>query len=271
MGRTGPRMTIAAIIAIIALVRFFTSQQVNPVTGEKQRVALSTDQEIALGLQAAPELAAQHGGESRDAPRRAQVDRVGARLLQRSSAGKSPYRFQFHLLEDDRVVNAFALPGGQVFLTEAIAARMRTDAEIAGVLGHEIGHVIGRHGAEQLAKQQLIGGLGSSAVIAASDPSRPGSSEQSRHVAMLVGQMISLRFGREDELESDRLGVRFMSEAGYDPRALIHVMEVLRDLARGRRQPEFFSTHPNPERRVERIQEAIRVQFPSGVPTGLER
>jgi beta-barrel assembly-enhancing protease len=83
--------------------------------------------------------------------------------------------------------------------------------------------------------------------------------------------MVNMKFGRDDEIESDRLGVRFMSEAGYDPRSMIGVMKVLAEASRGNRQPEFFSTHPNPERRVERIEQAIQQQFPNGLPSGLKQ
>ena len=273
-GRSGcsPRLLMALVVAGIALFGYFGSQQLNPVTGEKQRVSLSTDQEIALGLQAAPELAQQHGGPARNAAGQALVQQVGGRIVQRSAAKDAPYRWAFHLLEDDQTINAFALPGGQVFITEALAKQLKSRGELAGVLGHEIAHVVGRHGAEQLAKQQLIQGLGSAGIIAASDPDNPGSSARNQALAMAIGSLISMKFGREDELESDKLGVRFMSEAGYDPRSMLRVMEVLEKAGSGRGgRPEFASTHPNPGRRMERIREAIQAQFPNGVPAGLER
>ena len=267
-----PRLIMALVVAAIALFGYFGSQQLNPVTGEKQRVSLSTDQEIALGLQAAPELAQQHGGQSRNTAGQALVEQVGGRIVQRSAAKGAPYRWAFHLLDDDQTINAFALPGGQVFITEALAKQLKTRGELAGVLGHEIGHVVGRHGAEQLAKQQLIQGLGSAGVIAASDPENPGASARNQAVAMAVSNLISMKFGREDELESDKLGVRFMAEAGYDPTSMLRVMEVLAKAGAGRGgRPEFASTHPDPGRRTDRIKEAIREQFPNGVPSGLER
>jgi predicted Zn-dependent protease len=258
-------------MAIIALWGYYTSREYNPVTKETQHVGLSVDQEIALGLRSAPELAQQHGGLSRDERGRALVEEVGRRIVQRSAAGKTPYRFQFHLLDDDRTINAFALPGGQVFMTEALGRRLRSRGEVAGVLGHEIVHVVARHGAEHLAKQQLVQGLGGAAVIATYDPNDPRSSQQRAMLAMAITQLINLRYGRDDELESDRLGVRFMSEAGYDPRAMLRVMEVLAAASRGPRPPEFFTTHPNPDRRMERIRQAIQEQFPNGVPSGLEK
>lgn len=265
-----PRFMIALIVALITLGGYYVNRQQNPITGESQHVALSKDQEVALGLEAAPELAAQHGGRSRDAAAAARVEGVGQRLISRSVARGAGYRFAFHLLDDQETINAFALPGGQVFITEALLRRLGTEGQLGGVLGHEVGHVVARHGAEHLAKQQLIQGLGGAAVIASYDPNNPRSGSNAA-IAMAIGQLIGMKFGRDDELESDRLGVRIMAEAGYDPRSMIRVMQVLAEAGRGRsRPPEFFSTHPNPDRRIDRIKEAIRQQFPGGVPQGLQ-
>jgi predicted Zn-dependent protease len=267
-GRKG-RLLVALLVAVVSLVAYYGKRQDNPVTGEIQHVDLSTDQEVALGLQAAPEMAAQHGGLHADSEAQALVDRVGQRLVAGSVAQQSPYPFEFHLLADEQTVNAFALPGGQVFITAGLLAQLRTEGEVAGVLGHEIGHVVGRHGAEHIAKQQLAQGLTGAAVLATYDPDNPAS-RNSAAIAALIANLVTMRFGREDELESDRLGVRFLGESGYDPRALVGVMEVLHAAsAGGTRPPEFFSTHPDPERRVEEIQAAIAAQFPNGVPSGV--
>src|SRR5207253_9721091 len=95
-------------------------------------------------------------------------------------------------------------------------------------------------------------------------------SQRNAALAMSVAQLVNLKFGRNDELEADRLGVRFMSDAGYDPRSMIQLMKILEASSRGGRPPEFFSTHPNPENRITRIQEAIQEKYPNGVPDGLE-
>jgi predicted Zn-dependent protease len=264
------RLFAALIVAAIALLGYFGSSVFNPITEEKQHVAgITPEQEVALGLQAAPEMAQQFGGLDPDAESQAKVDRVGERLVSRSAAGKSPYRFEFHLLDDPETINAFALPGGQVFITEGLLRRLKTDGQLAGVLGHEIAHVVGRHGAEHIAKQQLTEGLTGAAVLATYDPNNP-SSRSSAAVAAMIGQLVNMRFGREDELEADKLGIRFTSEAGYDPRALIALMKILEESTQGNRPPEFFSTHPNPENRIQRIQAAIQERFPDGVPKGLE-
>jgi predicted Zn-dependent protease len=270
IGGISGKLIMAAIVAIVALVGYFGSTQLNPVTQEEQRVAMSAEQEIALGKQAAPEMAKEFGGLSQDQALQARVSDMGKAIVQASDAGKSPYQFEFHVLADQQTVNAFALPGGQIFVTEAILKLLETDGELAGVLAHEIFHVVGRHSAEQAARAQLADGLTGAAVMATYDPNNP-SSAGSAQVAQLISQMIGMRYGREDELESDNLGVKYMAQGGYDPRAMITVMQKLEQAGNGQEPPEFFSTHPSPERRIEQIQAEIDKQFPNGVPDNLKK
>jgi beta-barrel assembly-enhancing protease len=265
------RLWIALVVAVISVLGYFGSSVFNPITQEKQHVGdITPEQEVALGLQAAPEMAQQFGGLDPDPKAQARVDRVGQRLVSRSAAGKSPYRFEFHLLDDPKTVNAFALPGGQIFITDGLLRQLETEGELAGVLGHEIGHVVARHGAEHIAKQQLTQGLTGAAVLATYDPNNP-STQNSAAVAAMIGQLVSMRFGRQDELEADQLGVRFTGESGYDPNSMVALMKILDRSSSGGRQPEFFSTHPSPENRIERIKEAIREQYPNGVPASAEK
>jgi beta-barrel assembly-enhancing protease len=259
------RLLLAAVVALVALISYFGNTSVNPLTGEKQRVAMTPEEEVALGLKAAPQMAAQMGGLSQNPKARELVQRVGHRLVSRSFAAKAaPYKFSFHVLADRRTVNAFALPGGPVFITEGLLGRLRTEGELAGVLGHEIGHVIARHSSERVAKEQLTRGLISAVVVGSGDYT-------SAQIAQVAGSMINMKYGREDELESDALGIRIAFEAGYDPRAMAGVMEVLAQASGGSSQPEFASTHPAPENRQARIKEEIAKRFPSGVPDGLTR
>src|SRR5512134_1739783 len=257
------RLIMAAAIAAFSLFSYFSSRQDNPVTGETQYVDITPAQEIALGLEAAPQMAAEFGGLDENAQDQAFVDEVGNRIVQSSPAGSSPYQYDFHLLEDDQTINAFALPGGQIFITRALFDQLQTEGELAGVLGHEVGHVVARHSAEHIAKAKLTEGLTGAAVIATYDPDNPASAG-SAQVAALIGQLINLKFGRDDELESDFLGVCFMNDTGYDPSDLITVMEILAASREGNQPPEFFSTHPNPENRIQRIQQAI--QNPEACP-----
>lgn len=273
------RLLIALAIAAFAFLSYYTkSQDINEVTGEKERVALvSEEDEIMLGLQAKPEMMGMHGGPSRNVAAQQQVQTVGWRLLDaldkelqkfnRENPGanrRNPYEeaFQFTLLSDPRTVNAFALPGGQVFITEALYAALETEGQLAGVLGHEIGHVLSRHGNKQMARQGLFQGLAGAIGVL-------GGTRESAQMAQMVSATISMKYGREAELESDDWGVRLCYQSGYDPRAMIGVMKVLDEASGGQAPPEFFSTHPKPANRVEFIEKAIAKYFPDGIPAGL--
>ena len=250
------RIILALAVAAISLFTYYTARVENPITGETQHINITVDQEIALGIEAAPQLAQQFGGLDPDPQAQNLIDAVGQRLVRESPAGRSDYQFDFHLLADDQTVNAFALPGGQVFITAALFDRLQNEDQLAGVLAHEIGHVIGRHSAEQIARQQLTEGLTGAAVIAAYDPDNPSSAQRAQ-MAILVGQLINMRYGRDDEIESDFFGVCFLNDAGYDPAAMEDVMRILAEASGGQPSPEFFSTHPNPENRIENIRWAV--------------
>jgi predicted Zn-dependent protease len=261
------RMGIALLLVLFGLISYCSNTVKNPVTGETQQIALSPKQEIALGLQASGKMAAQHGGLYPDQGLQQYIDQVGERIAQRSSASKAPYPYEFHLLRDPQTINAFALPGGQVFITAGLLLRLSSEAQLAGVLGHEVGHVVGRHGAEHLAKQQLGQLLVTAVGVAASDDQ--GGGQRAAAIAQAVNQLVSLRYGRDDELESDRLGFRFMTEAGYNPEGIVELMQILGSARQGGKSPEFFSTHPSPDNRVKRLQELIATTYPKGVPSNL--
>ena len=244
-------LLIGAVILIFTLFRYFTNTQVNEVTGETQHVALSVDEEIAMGLQSAPQMASEFGGLSSNMNNQALVKEVGQKVVFQSSASRTPYKYDFHLLADPNTVNAFALPGGQIFITEGLLSRLKTEDQLAGVLGHEVGHVVARHSGEKMAKDQLYQGLLNSAAIGA------GGDMSVAQIGQVVAANVSMSFGREQELQSDDLGLRFMMESGYDPEALMDVMQILKDASGGRDVPEFQSTHPSPENRKEKIRAAI--------------
>jgi predicted Zn-dependent protease len=263
------RYLIALAMAAFSLITYYCNRTTNEVTGEVQHVAMSANQEIALGLQAAPQMAQQYGGLHPDRQAGAAVERIGQAIIRSTKAGQTPYKFQFHLLADENTINAFALPGGQVFITAGLLKNLKTEGEVAGVLAHEIGHVVARHSAEQVAKSQLTQGLTGAAAIASFDPDRPGTVANAA-VAALVAKLLTLRYGRQDELEADKLAVDFTVPAGYDPRSMIKVMEVLQQAGGGNNPPEFLSTHPNPGNRIQELQKDITATYPGGVPTGLK-
>ena len=246
------RLILGVVVALFTVFSYYSKNQVNPITGESQHISISPDEEIALGLNSAPQMAQEFGGLYQDARVQQAVKAIGNMLVQRTEAKNSPYRFDFHVLADPQTINAFALPGGQVFITMGLLTQLEgNDAEdqIAGVLGHEIGHVIGRHSAEHMAQQELTTGLIGAAQVA----TNPSSGQ----MAAFVGNMIGMKFGRADELESDHFGIKYMMQSGYNPEAMLKVMEVLARAGGGKQQSEFMSTHPSPENRVAKIKEAI--------------
>lgn len=260
---------IALLIAGFGFVRYLTTKQTNPITGEAQHVGMSPKQEVALGLQAAPQMAQQMGGEVPESDPRAQlVSRIGQQLVAQIPvpAGQTmPWEFQFHLLRDQKTVNAFALPGGQVFITMSLFDQLQNEAQLAGVLGHETGHVIYRHAAQHMAKGELGQMLVTAVAVGASDDQR-GRGQMTAYAAAMANQMLQLKYGRDDESQADAFGVRLMARAGYDPHEMIAVMEILKRVSGGRGGPEFTSTHPDPGNRAEAIREQIQKEFPNGVP-----
>jgi predicted Zn-dependent protease len=241
------RIFIGLAIVAFAFIQKCSNTEENPYTGRSQHITMTSDQEIAIGLQTAPEMAQQHGGLYPDQRLQSFVESVGNKLVQNSIARETPYEYDFHLLADDQTINAFALPGGQCFITYALFSQL-TEAQLAGVLGHEIGHVIGRHSAERIADSQTWQTATMGATVGAGDM---GS------IVGSIGQNTLLKNGRGDELESDELGVLFMIQSGYDPNEMITVMEILKAAGGSNRTPEFQSTHPDPENRIEKIKEAI--------------
>lgn len=253
-----PRILLALLFAGAAVAKYFlgTTSEENPFTGRVQHLAASMDtpeEEMAMGLASVPQMIRQFGGTVRDPKAQAVVAAVGQRLVDSTDVRKTRYRFQFHLLADSQTINAFALPGGQIFITAALFNKLKNEDQLAGVLGHEIGHVVGRHSTQQMAKTELVAGIAQGAGVAMSD----GSSNGGMQIARMVGNLVTMKYGREDETEADRLGVKFMIDAGYDPEAMIGVMQILKASAGGGRQAEILSTHPDPGNRIEKIRAEI--------------
>ena len=260
------RLIIGVLIVLMGLFMYMSQVQENPITGERQHVAISPEQEILLGIQSAPEMAREMGGEVAASDSRAQeVQRIGNNLVAHSDARKSPWKFQFHLLADPETVNAFALPGGQVFITLGLYNKLKNEAQLAGVLGHEMGHVIERHSSQQMAKSQLGQWFVVAVGTAASDPNS-SSGNNAAMIAAVVNQMIQLRYSRHDESEADTWGLQLMEKAGYDPHAMIAVMQVLKASDKGGRNLAIFQSHPNPDLRIEQIEAYLKKNPP---PAGL--
>ncbi len=234
----GVTLVIAATLAACA---------VNPATGSRELSLVSESQEIAMGRQSDPGIVAQYGLHPDSALQRYVRD-LGLRLAAVSERPDLPWTFR---VLDDASINAFALPGGFIYVTRGILAHMTSEAQLAGVLGHEIGHVTARHSANQMSRAQLAQ-VGLVAGMIFSETVRDNAGLANAGLGLTF-----LKFGRDDENQADELGIRYMTREGYDPRELAGVMEMLdRSSSLGQpegRAPEWLSTHPFPENRVENI------------------
>lgn len=222
----------------------------NPATGERQLTLISETQEVAIGRQAAEEVK-QSIGLYPDPGVTAYVAAVAKPLAAASERPELPWQFG---VVDDASVNAFALPGGPIFVTRGLLTHLNSEAELAAVLGHEIGHVTGKHSVSQISKAQAAQlALGVGMIL------RPDL-QQWGQVAGVGLQLMFLKFGRDAERQADDLGFRYLVGQGYDPRGMASTFVTLQRVGEGKkagRLPEWLSTHPDPENRVKATQDRI--------------
>jgi predicted Zn-dependent protease len=223
----------------------------NPVTGKNELSLVSEGQEIQMGQQAAQEVA-QTIGFVDDPELQSYVANIGKRMAAKSERPNLPW--EFHVV-NDAAVNAFALPGGFIYVTRGLLGSMNSEAELATVMGHEIGHVTARHSAQQISKAQLATlGLGIGSIVSSDLAQFAGLASQGL-------QVLFLKYGRDAENQADDLGFRYALSQNYDVREMANVFETLNRASqvggeRGR-LPEWLSTHPNPENRVKRTEERL--------------
>lgn len=248
------RISLAAA-AIIAAGAPLAGCSKNIATGRSQFNYYSTEEEIAIGEQAMPELIRGYGGEVPDDELRAYITRIGDDLAQHTEGDNPDLPWEFTFL-DSEVINAFALPGGKVFISRGLVEQMDNEAQLAGVLGHEIGHVTAQHADEAMGRRLVLAGVAIGAGVAA-------STSDSDWAGIAAGAAVSgtgvflLSYDRNQELEADRLGMRYMMRAGYDPAGQLQVMEILERAAGTGSPPEFLSTHPAPTTRIRKIRSRL--------------
>ena len=255
-GRTGVRMLTAAAGMVAALSACAT----NPATGGRMLALVSESQEIEMGQEYKQVIPTQYGLYDDD-ELQAYVDSVGQALAAVSERPNLPWSFQ---IVDDPVINAFALPGGPIYVARGIMVHFNSEAEMASVLGHELGHITARHIVEALSRQQLMGGLLTAGMIFA-----PGIRPFGDALGGGLG-LLFLKYGRDDESQSDLLGHRYMTRLGYDPDAatdMFRILERQRE-ASGRSIPEWQSSHPDPGNRVAKAEERAAAD---GHPGGIVR
>lgn len=261
------RMTqfIALVLAAVLSVGPLTGCKVNEATGRNQLLLLDWEDELRLGAEAAPEFLDQSGGEVPDEKILAYVRELGYRLAAESEM--ADIEWEFHVL-DSSVINAFALPGGKVFISRGLMAKMTNEAQLAGVIGHEIGHVTARHGNERMSQAVVVqaGVIAAGVAGAVSDDEWMGLLGVGTAVG---GQLYLLKYSRSNETEADWLGVRYMTRNGYNPYGQVQVMEILREAGGGSGTPEWLSTHPAPDTRIADLEKLIADEYPEAAQPGV--
>lgn len=242
-----------ALLALTAAASFLSGCKTNAATGRSQLQYFSPEQEIALGTQSKPSMLQEFGGTVPDGQADAYVTEIGKKLAAVTEDYNPGLPWEFTFLNSN-VINAFALPGGKVFVTRALVKQMTSEAELAHVLGHEVGHVTARH-----TNDRMVQATGAQILAGAA-----GAATKNDRVAQLAanaGSIVVLGYSREQEREADYLGMRYMSRIGYDPAAAIKVMEILNRASGDRSQPQWLQTHPYPEDRIERIKGHLAGEF----------
>ncbi|MBP1625455.1 MAG: peptidase, partial [Acidobacteria bacterium] len=229
----------------------------NPVTGKRQLALMSESQEIAMGQASHPEVLSEFGAVD-NAELQQYFSRIGNQLAKVSHRPNLPWQFT---VVDSPVVNAFAVPGGYIYLTRGILEYMNNEAEMAGVLGHEIGHVTARHSVTQISQGQLINlGLGMGSIFSR-------RFQQLGGLAQIGLEVLMLKYSRDHERESDLLGLEYMAKCGYDPEQMSTFFQVFVHMREesGQSIPNWLSSHPAPPDRIKRAsEEGARIKSTSG-------
>ncbi len=222
----------------------------NPITGEEELMFYPKQQDIEIGKHYAPEVEKQMGGRIEDEALQAYIDGVGQKIARVSHEPGFDYHF---VAVKDKSINAVALPGGQVFITKGMLAKLKAEAQLAGVLAHETTHIVARDVSNAMSKQ-----IGMNLLL--SQIAARAESQAAVMLADLTGQIISLKFSRDDERTADLGGMDYMVRAGYSPYGMVQTMEML-EQENSIHPIEFLSTHPSPENRVAYLRQRIQTHY----------
>jgi predicted Zn-dependent protease len=248
-----PRLVLT-LLAGLVLCGAPAACTTNSATGRSQFLTMSRDEEIKLGSDSKPELTQEFGGPVPSPELQAYVTDIGRRLSQQTEADNPSLPWEFTLL-DSAVFNAFALPGGKVFITRGLAEGLTNEAQMAAVIGHEIGHVTARHTNERFgqAAATTVGGAILGGLIGAAASGDAKGAAVGAGAGATVGQVAALSFSRDQEIEADRLGMRYMERLRYDPVGAIEVQQILQKHSGGG-SFDIFATHPSSETRIRELQ-----------------
>lgn len=261
MPRILPRLFALAMLGAL-VVSSATGCQTDALTGKRTLNLYSYDDEKRMGDEAVQPILAELGGLYPDTAAQNYLETVGQKIVEagrtrlKGEAKFPDWQFRFYLVNSS-MINAFALPGGHVFVTRGIMLRLKDEAELAGLLGHEVAHVFARHSAERMTEVNLM--ILPVALLGAFE-----ETEGAAVVGIIAVQLLALKYGRDDEAESDTFGMRFAARAGYHPAGVIGVMQMLKDYTaeQGGGGPEFLSTHPDPGNRVADLTDQLKKEYP---------
>lgn len=268
--RRSPAVLVAlAGLSIAASAVFSGCTAANPTTGRRQLsvASLDRDEQIQIGTEQKPEMEKEFGGVVSDQQAQAYVVNIGKRLAEttrQDDPKMADLPWEFTLLNSD-VVNAFALPGGKVFVSKGLAVKMTNEAQMAAVLGHEIGHVTAEHTSERYGQQLMV--VGGSAIAGAvlgaviDSDNRATGAGIGAGVGAAAGGIATLSYSRNQEIEADRLGMRYMERLKYNPQGAIQVQEILQREAGSGQTLEIMSTHPSSETRINELNKRMQKYY----------
>ena len=257
---------LSFVLAAALLAAACGTKVVNPVSGETERSVMDEKTEVAEGKKAHEEVMKEFGGPLANPKLQAYVNDLGQRLAKQSHRANLTWTFT---VLDSPDVNAFALPGGYVYVTRGLMAYMDSEADLAGVVGHEIGHVTARHGAQRATKQQRAGAGVMAAtvlgVLVEAVTGVQGAAQAANQVSSGIAAGNIASYSREQELQADKLGAEYLSRVGYNPKNMVDVIGVLKDQERfavdnaraaGKKVPEggnWLASHPTNDQRLQEI------------------
>ena len=247
-------------LVVAAMLAALVGCSVNPATGKKQLNMLDEPSEIALGAKSAPEFLKSYGGEIPSPEIRAYVSDLGGRLAAQGERPQLPW--EFHVV-DSSLINAFALPGGHVFVSRGLLVKLTNEAQLAAVIGHEIGHVTAQHSGQQQTRGMIVQGIG--VVIAVLGERSDKDWAKYLGVGTTVGgTLYLLSYSRDHETQSDMLGLRYMTNLNYSPVGMVQLMKLFEAEAKGSGAGRvvWLSTHPLPKDRVANVGRIIREVYP---------
>jgi len=237
----------------LGLIFFFCAGcAINPITGEEDLMFYPEDKDIAIGKKYAPEVEKQLDGKIANEDLQNYIDRIGQKIARVSQRPDLEYHFA---ALQDKSTNAFALPGGYVYVLRGMLEKLTSESQLAALLGHEIAHVVARDSMAALSRQHVIDVLMVAAIVGRA----PGDAVRA---AGLTRLFLDLRYSREDEQEADLAGLAYMTAAGYDPHGAAELIQILED-EHAVKQLEFFSTHPSPRNRRQYITQEIENKYSS--------